>query len=102
MSLAGTGFPQGRQKLTLAGRAIEPTVSALAPRLARPERLGLFSRAIAKRFDTPGTSLKVGGLARRTGLTVRALHHCDSFGLLHPTARTALRAADHWRHLTPT
>jgi DNA-binding transcriptional MerR regulator len=32
--------------------------------------------------------LKVGELARRTGLTVRALHHYDSIGLLHPTGRT--------------
>lgn len=32
--------------------------------------------------------LKVGELARRTGLTVRALHHYDSIGLLHPTGRS--------------
>lgn len=31
--------------------------------------------------------LKVGELARRAGLTVRALHHYDSIGLLRPSAR---------------
>lgn len=32
--------------------------------------------------------LKVGELARRTGLTVRALHHYDSIGLLCPSGRS--------------
>ncbi len=32
--------------------------------------------------------LKVGELARRTGLTVRALHHYDSIGLLQPAGRS--------------
>ncbi|MEJ7807859.1 MAG: MerR family transcriptional regulator, partial [Telluria sp.] len=32
--------------------------------------------------------LKVGELAKRSGLTVRALHHYDSIGLLCPSART--------------
>jgi len=32
--------------------------------------------------------LKVGELARRTGLTVRTLHHYDSIGLLSPSARS--------------
>ncbi|SMF07546.1 MerR family transcriptional regulator [Pseudogulbenkiania subflava] len=32
--------------------------------------------------------LKVGELAKRTGLTVRALHHYDSIGLLKPSARS--------------
>jgi len=32
--------------------------------------------------------LKIGQLARRTGLTVRALHHYDAIGLLHPSARS--------------
>jgi len=32
---------------------------------------------------------KVGALARATGLTVRALHHYDSIGLLSPSLRTA-------------
>jgi DNA-binding transcriptional MerR regulator len=32
--------------------------------------------------------IKVGELAKRTGLTVRALHHYDSIGLLHPTGRS--------------
>lgn len=32
--------------------------------------------------------LKVGELAKRTGLTVRALHHYDAIGLLRPSFRT--------------
>ncbi len=32
--------------------------------------------------------LKVGELAKRTGLTVRALHHYDSIGLLRPSERS--------------
>jgi MerR family transcriptional regulator, thiopeptide resistance regulator len=40
------------------------------------------------RMDTRRMLLKVGELARRTGLTVRALHHYDSIGLLHPTQRS--------------
>src|SRR5471032_1758314 len=32
--------------------------------------------------------LKVGELAKRSGLTVRTLHHYDSIGLLTPTARS--------------
>ena len=32
--------------------------------------------------------LKVGELAKRTGLTVRTLHHYDSIGLLKPSARS--------------
>jgi DNA-binding transcriptional MerR regulator len=35
-----------------------------------------------------GPPLPVGELARRTGLTVRALHHYDEVGLLVPSART--------------
>lgn len=34
--------------------------------------------------------LKVGELARRTGLTVRTLHHYDSIGLLKPSGRCRL------------
>lgn len=33
-------------------------------------------------------TLKVGALAKRTGLTVRTLHHYDEIGLLSPSART--------------
>lgn len=32
--------------------------------------------------------MKVGALARRTGLSVRTLHHYDDIGLLRPSART--------------
>ncbi|MCL4693802.1 MAG: MerR family transcriptional regulator [Candidatus Hydrogenedentes bacterium] len=34
------------------------------------------------------TALKVGELARRTGLTVRTLHHYDELGLVCPSQRT--------------
>lgn len=33
-------------------------------------------------------ALKIGDLARRTGLTVRTLHHYDAIGLLRPSGRT--------------
>src|SRR5439155_11688510 len=33
-------------------------------------------------------ALKVGELARRTGLTIRALHHYDEIGLLQPSLHT--------------
>src|SRR6516164_4066930 len=33
-------------------------------------------------------SLKVGELARRTGLTIRTLHHYDEIGLLRPSLHT--------------
>jgi MerR family transcriptional regulator, thiopeptide resistance regulator len=33
--------------------------------------------------------LTVGALARRTGLTIRTLHHYDEIGLLSPSARTS-------------
>jgi len=33
-------------------------------------------------------ALKVGELARRTGLTVRTLHHYDAIGLLRPSLHT--------------
>ena len=32
--------------------------------------------------------LKIGELAKRTGLTVRTLHHYDALGLLSPSARS--------------
>lgn len=37
-------------------------------------------------MKSPG--LRVGELARRTGLTVRSLHHYDAIGLLRPSLRT--------------
>lgn len=36
----------------------------------------------------PFEALKVGELARRTGLTVRTLHHYDAIGLLRPSLHT--------------
>src|SRR6266852_726116 len=38
--------------------------------------------------DTSEQAWKVGALAEATGLTVRALHHYDHIGLLHPSRRT--------------
>lgn len=38
---------------------------------------------------TPPLPWRVGQLARRTGLSVRALHHYDEIGLLQPSRRTA-------------
>lgn len=38
--------------------------------------------------DTCTMMLKVGELARRAGVTVRALHHYDSIGLLRPSGRS--------------
>ena len=32
--------------------------------------------------------LKVGELAKRTGLTIRTLHHYDEIGLLQPSLHT--------------
>src|SRR4029077_17553464 len=39
---------------------------------------------IAMRFE----ALKVGELAKRTGLTIRTLHHYDEIGLLKPSLHT--------------
>src|SRR5688572_11231614 len=36
----------------------------------------------------PEQALKVGELARRTGLTIRTLHHYDEIGLLRPSLHT--------------
>jgi DNA-binding transcriptional MerR regulator len=36
----------------------------------------------------PREALKVGELARRTGLTIRTLHHYDAIGLLRPSLHT--------------
>src|SRR6476659_3673791 len=36
----------------------------------------------------PFEALKVGELARRTGLTIRTLHHYDAIGLLRPSLYT--------------
>jgi len=40
-------------------------------------------------MNMEGKELRVGALARRTGLTVRTLHHWDQVGLLSPSRRTA-------------
>src|SRR5436309_5677675 len=45
---------------------------------------GAGRRAVVMRFE----GLKVGELARRTGLTVRTLHHYDDIGLLKPSLHT--------------
>src|SRR5256714_12769862 len=45
---------------------------------------GRREEGVAMRFE----ALKVGELARRTGLTIRTLHHYDEIGLLKPSLRT--------------
>jgi len=42
-----------------------------------------------KSANVTTTLLKIGELARRTGVSVRALHHYDEVGLLTPSHRTA-------------
>ncbi len=44
--------------------------------------------AFGPRLDAAATRLEVGELARRTGVTVRALHHHDSTGPPRPSGRT--------------
>jgi DNA-binding transcriptional MerR regulator len=48
----------------------------------------LFQRTTAKEFVMKLEALKVGELAKRTGLTVRTLHHYDDIGLLKPSLHT--------------
>src|SRR5438876_2854942 len=50
----------------------------------RGEGEGTPAGEIAMRFE----ALKVGELARRTGLTIRTLHHYDEIGLLKPSLHT--------------
>src|ERR687893_2480215 len=45
-------------------------------------------KALAGEITMQFEALKVGELARRTGLTVRALHHYDAIGLLRPSLHT--------------
>jgi DNA-binding transcriptional MerR regulator len=47
-----------------------------------------FPRAPAEGIAVKFEALKVGELARRTGLTVRTLHHYDEIGLLKPSLHT--------------
>ena len=42
----------------------------------------------ARAVQASETALRVGELAKRTGLTVRTLHHYESIGLLTPSGRT--------------
>src|SRR3954470_1233449 len=51
------------------------------------ERRSIMSRR-SSGPAAPGRTWKVGELAERTGLTVRALHHYDALGLLSPSGRT--------------
>src|SRR6201988_5498959 len=48
----------------------------------------LFPKAPAWRIAMVFEALKVGELAKRTGLTVRTLHHYDEIGLLKPSLHT--------------
>src|SRR3954454_18714659 len=49
-----------------------------------PQFLEVTGGEGAMRFE----ALKIGELARRTGLTIRTLHHYDEIGLLRPSLRT--------------
>ena len=55
-----------------------------------------MSRAQSESSSSNHTAMKVGELARRTGLTVRTLHYYDEVGLLRPSRRTV---AGHRRYL---
>src|SRR6516225_3766967 len=48
----------------------------------------LFPRVLVQGIAMKFEALKVGELARRTGLTVRTLHHYDEIGLLKPSLHT--------------
>src|SRR5436853_2079988 len=48
----------------------------------------LFSKSSAGGSAMSFEALKVGELAKRTGLTVRTLHHYDEIGLLVPSLHT--------------
>src|SRR5439155_25862360 len=64
--------------------ALDPHVTS---GLTIPSWLG-FPKARAGRIAMPFEALKVGELARRTGLTIRTLHHYDAIGLLRPSLHT--------------
>ena len=49
----------------------------------------------------PAQTWKVGELAQRTGLTIRALHHYDAIGLLSPSGRTGSNHGSGHRLYTP-
>jgi len=44
--------------------------------------------ASTEQSDEPATGMKVGEVAKRTGLSVRTLHYYDEIGLLHPSKHT--------------
>src|SRR5437016_7975257 len=48
----------------------------------------LFPKAPTGGIAMGFEALKVGELARRTGLTIRTLHHYDEIGLLKPSLHT--------------
>jgi DNA-binding transcriptional MerR regulator len=54
---------------------------------ARAEVVGCFASQVEESMEEQA-ALRVGELARRTGLTVRTLHHFDELGLLRPSTRT--------------
>ena len=58
----------------------------------RSYTLGVATPPPARRRPAPGLAeppWKVGELARRTGVSVRALHHYDALGLVRPSLRSA-------------
>src|SRR4029079_12836591 len=60
----------------------------LTSREVVPFRRGRQIHAAGRRVIMRFEALKVGELARRTGLTVRTLHHYDEIGLLRPSLHT--------------
>lgn len=50
---------------------------------------GAHESVVKGRANSVVESVKVGVLARRTGLSVRALHHYDAIGLLKPSEHTS-------------
>ena len=85
-----------RERVTIDLRGIGPRLNAHAA--ARGKTTASMVRAaVVAMLDAEGASdeadtscmfLKVGELARRSGVTVRALHHYDSVGLLCPSGRS--------------
>src|SRR6516225_9359805 len=66
------------------GIALDPHVTSGCTIPAWPLFPETLTGGIAMRFE----ALQVGELARRTGLTVRTLHHYDEIGLLRPSLHT--------------
>jgi hypothetical protein len=60
----------------------------LAPHVTSGLTLSSLEEAEMMSTGTSTLGWKVGELAKRTGLTVRTLHHYEEIGLLPPSERT--------------